>query len=252
MSEAQAPPARPQPLRPEPARDAVPRPGAFGVSIALHGALLVAATVLFVAAPAERPTAAVSVVLRPVADTLEEVAPVPQLDINVPPRVDEALLPDDPEPALEPLELEPASSPVIELRSTHAAFGADVRIRPRRVAQAPAAPAPAMSYPASRAVAAQIVARVPDVVRPPRPHADNHAPLYPRRAERRGWVGSVRLRIDIDAVGSVMAVEIDKSSGFSVLDEAARNAALAWGYEPARRGQSAVTFTLYRTVRFTR
>lgn len=51
------------------------------------------------------------------------------------------------------------------------------------------------------------------------------APEYPRQARRRGWEGVVDLRLQLDAAGRVTAVEVARASGFTVLDQAAMNAA---------------------------
>jgi protein TonB len=48
------------------------------------------------------------------------------------------------------------------------------------------------------------------------------AKIYPRSARRQGIEGTVELRFRIAADGSVGAVEIARSSGFLVLDEAAQ------------------------------
>lgn len=50
-------------------------------------------------------------------------------------------------------------------------------------------------------------------------------PRYPRRARRRGWEGVVDLRLRIDGAGRVSAVNVARSSGFGVLDDAAAAAA---------------------------
>jgi TonB family protein len=51
------------------------------------------------------------------------------------------------------------------------------------------------------------------------------APGYPRQAERRGWEGSVDLRLRIDAAGRVTEVAVVRASGFQILDDAAVAAA---------------------------
>ncbi|MEW6074641.1 MAG: energy transducer TonB [Planctomycetota bacterium] len=61
-------------------------------------------------------------------------------------------------------------------------------------------------------------------------------PPYPPLAHRRGWEGTVVCRIAVAPDGTALAVEIERSSGHRILDEAAREALLAWRFVPARRG----------------
>lgn len=42
---------------------------------------------------------------------------------------------------------------------------------------------------------------------------------YPRLAALRGWEGEVRLRLRIARKGNLLAVQLDRSSGFEVLDQ---------------------------------
>jgi protein TonB len=44
---------------------------------------------------------------------------------------------------------------------------------------------------------------------------------YPRVAQMRGWQGTSRVELQIDATGTVTAVNIVESSGFEVLDKQA-------------------------------
>jgi len=79
-------------------------------------------------------------------------------------------------------------------------------------------------------------------------------PRYPALAHQRGWHGTVLLVVKIDASGRVTAVEIEKSSGYQLLDAAAAGAVRRWRYKPAvgRNGPVAteelqpVTFRLPR------
>ena len=42
---------------------------------------------------------------------------------------------------------------------------------------------------------------------------------YPRVAALRGWQGEVRLRLRVARRGNLLAVDLDRSSGFTVLDQ---------------------------------
>jgi protein TonB len=60
-------------------------------------------------------------------------------------------------------------------------------------------------------------------------------PDYPDAARRRGEQGDVRCRMQIDASGCVIAVEVIATSGSARLDEAARISLLGWRFRLLRR-----------------
>ena len=112
-----------------------------------------------------------------------------------------------------------------------------------------AAPADS-SAPASFAVA-PAVPPAPPVAAPAGPpvvteasfdadYLHNPKPTYPWLARRRGDEGKVMLRVRVSTQGNALAVEVKESSGFAVLDEAARDAVLRWRFVPARRGGEAM------------
>lgn len=74
---------------------------------------------------------------------------------------------------------------------------------------------------------------------PPR-YGYRREPEYPRLAVRRGYEGTVLLRVHILHDGRVEAVEIEESSGHHILDRAARKAVRTWRFTPARRGERPV------------
>lgn len=60
------------------------------------------------------------------------------------------------------------------------------------------------------------------------------APAYPAQALMRQLQGEVLLRVHLDAQGKVVAVDIERSSGHRVLDQAARTQVLRrWQFAPA-------------------
>lgn len=59
---------------------------------------------------------------------------------------------------------------------------------------------------------------------------------YPASARRRVLEGDVRCRLHVTAEGRVESVDITLSSGHAVLDEAAQHALLDWRFTPATRG----------------
>ncbi|HEQ1772845.1 energy transducer TonB [Pseudomonas aeruginosa] len=67
----------------------------------------------------------------------------------------------------------------------------------------------------------------------------NPAPEYPALAMRRGWEGTVLLRVHVLASGSPSEIQVQKSSGREALDQAAVKAVKRWSFVPAKRGDKA-------------
>ncbi|MBH9386337.1 energy transducer TonB, partial [Pseudomonas aeruginosa] len=102
---------------------------------------------------------------------------------------------------------------------------------------APPAPPPPPPPPPPRARGA---ARAPCT--PPSANAGylhNPAPEYPALAMRRGWEGTVLLRVHVLASGSPSEIQVQKSSGREALDQAAVKAVKRWSFVPAKRGDKA-------------
>jgi TonB family protein len=78
----------------------------------------------------------------------------------------------------------------------------------------------------------------------------NPAPEYPETARRRGYEGIVFLTADIDKNGSPVKVEIEKSSGHAILDEAALKAVKTWKFLPGKVGNLPIESTVRVPVRF--
>ena len=90
---------------------------------------------------------------------------------------------------------------------------------------APAPPAPAPITPASANAA----------------YLKNPAPEYPQMAQRRGWEGTVLLRVEVLPSGKPGQIQIQKSSGRDALDTAALAAVKRWSFVPAKQGDVAQT-----------
>jgi protein TonB len=63
----------------------------------------------------------------------------------------------------------------------------------------------------------------------------NPKPRYPRAARRRGQEGTVMLLVEVLASGRVGEIEIEKSSGHDLLDNAAAEAVRRWRFVPAEK-----------------
>jgi protein TonB len=103
------------------------------------------------------------------------------------------------------------------------------------VAPAPSAPpAPPMATTAPPAAT-----RGSPVLEPPSSDAQylrNPKPVYPALSKRLGEQGKVVIRVLIGADGSAQKAEIQQSSGFDRLDQAALNTVLGWRFVPGKRG----------------
>lgn len=91
-----------------------------------------------------------------------------------------------------------------------------------------------------------------DAVVPPRPDSGyrNQPPPYPAEAARLHEQGTVLLLIHVRPDGSAGAVDLLQSSGFPILDQTAREAALRWRFHPAERDGMPVASALPFSFRF--
>ena len=89
-----------------------------------------------------------------------------------------------------------------------------------------------------------------EVISHPVAYRDNPRPIYPMVARRQGLAGTVRLAVVVDVTGVPIQIRVKDSSGYSMLDEAARNAVERWHFEPARRAGQALIATVEVPVRF--
>lgn len=64
----------------------------------------------------------------------------------------------------------------------------------------------------------------------------NPAPAYPATARRLGLGGKVVIRAWVSATGECVNADVSRSSGHTLLDEAALAAVRRWRFVPASRG----------------
>ncbi|QDX80545.1 hypothetical protein B9N43_04325 [Denitratisoma sp. DHT3] len=81
-------------------------------------------------------------------------------------------------------------------------------------------------------------------------YLENPPPRYPPMSRRRREQGNVTLRVFVSAEGSAERIEIQASSGFERLDQAAREAVESWRFVPARRGQQRVAAWVLVPIQF--
>jgi protein TonB len=71
-------------------------------------------------------------------------------------------------------------------------------------------------------------------------YLNNPRPDYPNLSRRLGEQGKVLLRVRVGSDGQALAVNVEKSSEFSRLDDAALRVVGRWRFIPARRGNEAI------------
>lgn len=172
---------------------------------------------------------------------VEMVVPVALLsEIIEPPRPKvEPPAPKAPEPVKQPVvrRAEPAPAPAPPPLPAAAPTPDPIPLAPE-VAPAPIAPLPPNTAPVAMAPAPPAP---PTPVRVELPSSDadylqNPKPAYPAISKRLGEQGKVVVRVLIGTDGTAQKAEIQQSSGFDRLDQAARTTVLKWRYVPGKRG----------------
>lgn len=138
----------------------------------------------------------------------------------------------EPEPVTRPEPIPPAES----------------RPAPAVLSSAPAASVP-MASPVPTGAApspssgSETVGAKPD-------YLSNPPPDYPMLARRRGWRGTVLLKVRVSASGSPREIRLIKGSGHDMLDTAAQDAVQGWRFVPARKSGEPVESWVEIPVRF--
>jgi len=163
---------------------------------------------------------------RPAPPAPPVVVPPPPAPVDEPPPPVEDELATKPPPKPKPIpKPKPVAKPV-------------PKPAPKAVEQPPAPPQPA----APVAAPAPPAPPAPAPVTPASANAaylKNPAPEYPSLAQRRGWEGTVLLRVHVLASGKPGEIQIQKSSGRQQLDDAALDAVKRWSFVPAKQGDVA-------------
>lgn len=198
----------------------------------LFGACVAASVVLHAAALALGPHWQAARVERPhllsvVLAAAQPTGPLPE---------ESTLKPPPPRPVAPRPRARPAPAPAPQRAAAGSvpaapAATASETARPQEVAPlaAPAAPIPVTAVPEPERASV-----VPPDFRAA--YLDNPPPAYPRSARRNGDQGTVTLRVHVGTDGVPTAVELERSSGSSALDAAARESVKSWRFAPARRG----------------
>lgn len=91
-------------------------------------------------------------------------------------------------------------------------------------------------------------------IEPPRfgvAYLNNPAPNYPNLSKRMGEEGRVLLRVLVSASGKAEGVELEKSSGYERLDNAAIDVVKKWSFIPAKKGKEVLSAYVLVPVKFT-
>lgn len=110
--------------------------------------------------------------------------------------------------------------------------------------------AEATAAPAAKEVAA---AEQEAVVEPPKfgaAYLNNPAPKYPPSSRRAGEQGRVLLKVLVSEQGTPEEIELDTSSGFERLDQAAMDAVKKWSFIPAKRSNQPTSAYVLVPVKF--
>lgn len=186
-------------------------------ALTLHGAVL-----HWLANRAEPVLPEVPVEIPPMTIEFAAPPPPPQVVEPPPPVVEElAVKPPPPKPIPKPKPQPPKPKPAPKPVEQPPQPKQETPPPPAPVA--PPAPAPVKETPPSANAA----------------YLKNPAPEYPSLAQRRGWEGTVLLRVHVLASGKPSEIQIQKSSGRDALDEAAIRAVKRWSFVPAKRGDVA-------------
>ena len=78
----------------------------------------------------------------------------------------------------------------------------------------------------------------------------NPKPLYPEEARKKGCYGEVMLRVEVLPNGQVGQIELQRSSGYDLLDRSALGAVKQWRFSPARKGEAHVSSWVHIPIKF--
>ncbi len=81
-------------------------------------------------------------------------------------------------------------------------------------------------------------------------YLNNPPPVYPQAAKRQNIEGEVLLKVEVSEEGKAGDVSIAKSSGSSLLDEAALNAVKKWRFIPAKHANKTVAASVVVPIVF--
>lgn len=187
----------------------------------------------------------------------------PALKPSLPPMMVSLISSPAPEPEVVPLvPTPPQPQPVIKKQKP---IVKEKPLMPEPVASEPVAepvavseapPTPATPTVEAKAPVTEVAQAKPEpepVVEPPKfgaAYLHNPAPGYPPLSRRLGEQGRVLLRVLVSTNGDADTVDLEDSSGFSKLDEAAIKAVKKWRFVPAKRSNQPISAYVLVPVKF--
>lgn len=166
--------------------------------------------------------------------TIEFAAPAPPVVEPPPPAPAPPVIQPPPPPVVDELAAKPkpkpkpVPKPVVKQQPKPQPKPKPVEAPPPAPVATPAPPAPPAPAPVTPASANAA-------------YLKNPAPEYPQMAQRRGWEGTVLLRVEVLPSGKPGQIQLQKSSGRDALDAAALAAVKRWSFVPAKQGDVAQT-----------
>ncbi len=208
--------------------------GGLSLSMAFHAALFCALVVMKNAPPSVlNPPSFVEVATIAVIPALKEPPSPPQVR---PLPLPEPKKPEQPKPKAKPPT--PKFKPIAQPRV--------LSDKPTAVEQVTAITAPPVAQkntpPSAPEAIVEADYRSPTLKNPPT--------VYPITALKAGIGGIVKLRVQVFANGLPGQIQIEQSSGYSMLDESAAKQVINWRFIPARRGGLAIDSWVIVPVKF--
>jgi protein TonB len=125
----------------------------------------------------------------------------------------------------------------------------------KAVSTPPVSPPPTSVSKARTAAPATMPAPMPKtpVIQPPSAEAlglNNKAPIYPQLSRKKKEQGTVLLLILVKADGTVGEIKLQTSSGYSRLDQAAKQAVKHWQFQPAQQDGKNIDFWYELPLKF--
>lgn len=199
------------------------------IALALHGLVLLYPLTLSVDQLEATPPAPVQVQLTERVSAVQAVPPAPPEKITTA----------KPVPREKPAQ---TARPVIAMAAEQASAPPAFSV-----------PAPVVAPPVPQPATAPAAISSPPTVTAARFNAaylNNPEPKYPSLSRRLGEEGKVLLRVRVMPDGRAATVDIEKSSNFERLDEAARQSVANWRFVPAKRGDEAIEATVIVPIVF--
>jgi len=176
-----------------------------------------------------------------VRETLQEAAPLFVSFIATPPAPQVQAPPPKPEP------VKPKHEPRMISMPQPSASPMQTPPEPVHTEPVTEAAPPAPEAPPAPAAAAAAPIIPPNFIAA---YLDNPAPEYPHLSKQLKESGRVLLRVRVSAEGRSAQVELDKSSGYDRLDQAAIEAVRRWRFVPAKQGDQAFTAWVIVPINF--